>query len=515
MKKYVIGIDVGTTGTKAMVIDLKGTNLGSSYRDYPFVQPQQNWVELEADNLLDQVFTVTRESVEKSGVDPAEIAAVSFSVQRSSVLLVDEEGKALENRIMVWLDTRADEVLPQMDDIMDPDYRSEITGMPSNAIFGQEKLYWWKEKRPDLWNKARYISTVDGYAMKAFGTEDYRIDVSSAQTAGLIDVRNMGWNYEILDAMGMDRDKFPKLAEPGQVVGHVSEAAAARTGLTTDTLIVVGAGDQQAGALGAGVIDNGDVSITIGTGGFVIVGVSEPKFREFKGLMVSTTPNIGVFEVEGNQNSGATCYRWAKETFCDLEEVVAKNTGMDPFDLMGKMVEESSRPGSNGVIFSAGLFGTGYPTWNSTASGAFIGLRDNNSKADILRSVMEGVTLEARFMLESVRETGVHTKPIITITGGATKSPIWKQIMADVMGVTCRTLDVTDAPLIGVAGLAAYGAGLFKSKSEIVENMVHFKEEIQPIPENVEIYNKIFNIYKKFYYAMNDSGIYDDLTKIY
>ena len=216
MKKYVIGIDVGTTGTKAMVIDLKGTNLGSSYRDYPFVQPQQNWVELEADNLLDQVFTVTRESVEKSGVDPAEIAAVSFSVQRSSVLLVDEEGKALENRIMVWLDTRADEVLPQMDDIMDPDYRSEITGMPSNAIFGQEKLYWWKEKRPDLWNKARYISTVDGYAMKAFGTEDYRIDVSSAQTAGLIDVRNMGWNYEILDAMGMDRDKFPKLAEPGQ-----------------------------------------------------------------------------------------------------------------------------------------------------------------------------------------------------------------------------------------------------------------------------------------------------------
>lgn len=351
---------------------------------------------------------MTAESIQKSGVAPEEIAAVSFSVQRSSCLLVDENGEALNN-IMVWLDTRADETMDDFAALISPEYTEEITGMPCNSIYANCKFFWMMKHTPEIWDKAAYISTIDSYIMKKF---------------------------------------------------------------------------------------------------------NNPDFKKFTGIMVSTTPNIGVFEVEGIQNSGATCYRWAKETFCSVDSQIAEELGMDAFDFMGQYVEQS-RPGANGLIFSAALFGTGYPTWNLGASGAFIGIKETHKKGDFLRAVMEGVTLEARYMLESMKEVGVDVNPVITITGGATKSPVWRQIIADVMGVTCRTLDVSDAPLIGVAGLAAIGAGLFTSREEAVENMVHYKDTVEPIPENVKIYNKVFDVYKTIYHSLNDNGVYNALNNLY
>lgn len=513
MKKYVIGIDVGTTGTKAMVVDLNGNNLGSSYRDYPFITKKDKWVELDPDNLTEQVFTVTEECIQKSGVIPEEVAAISFSVQRSSCLLVDENGEALNN-IMVWLDTRADETMDEFASLISPEYTEEITGMPCNSIYANCKFFWMMKNMPEIWDKATYLSTVDGYIMKKFGNGEFCIDISSAQTGGLIDVRTMDWCYEQFDKIGISREKLPRLVKPGDIVGKVNQTIISRTGLSEDTLIVCGLGDQQAGAFGSGVINNGDIEITIGTGGFVIAGTNNPDFKKFTGIMVSTTPNLGVFEVEGIQNSGATCYRWAKETFCSIDSEIAKDLGMDAFDFMGQYVEQSC-PGSNGLIFSAALFGTGYPTWNLNASGAFVGIKETHKKGDFLRAVMEGVTLEARYMLESMKEVGVDVNPVITITGGATKSPIWRQIIADVMGSTCRTLDVSDAPLIGVACLAATGAGLFETRKEAVENMVHYKDMVEPIKENVKIYNRVFDVYKKIYHSLNDNGIYDALNKLY
>lgn len=513
MKKYVIGVDVGTTGTKAIVVDAQGKNLGSAYRDYPFILPQENWVEVAADNLSEQVFTVVGEAIEKAGVSGDEVSAVSFSVQRSSILLVDEQGEALENRIYVWLDTRADEVLDEIAEIIPADEKEARTGMPAAPIFGINRYYWIRKKCPELYAAHKYFSTVDGYIMHKFGADQYCNEVSSVQTCGMIDVHTLDYAWDILDALGFDREKLPPLVKPGEVVGHVSEAVAKRTGLSTDTLIVAGAGDQQAGALGAGIINSGDVSITIGTSGFVIAAVEDPQFDKFPGLMVSTTPNLGVYEVEGIQNSGATCYRWAKEALFGTEAAVAESLGKDPYDFMGEYVEQS-KPGSNGVIFSSALFGTGYPTWNSGASGAFIGLKPHHTRGDILRSVMEGITLEARFMLESMKENGVEPNGAIVITGGATKSPVWRQIIADVMNSKIRTLDVADASVIGVAGLAAIGSGMYASMKEVVENMVHFKDVVEPIAENVAVYDKCFKAYKAVYYALNDNGIFDMVNDI-
>lgn len=513
MKQYVIGIDAGTTGSKAMVVDLSGKVYASAYRDYPLEHPGPNRVELGADVLTDAVFDAVAEAVKNSGVDPAQIASLSFSVQRSSFALVDEAGDALDDRLIIWLDTRSEEVLDDMNARIDPNRRAELTGMPSVAIFGIAKLFWFMKKQPELIARAKHYLSIDGFLMKKFGAKEFCNEATSLQTNGFLDARTLELCGEVFDKLELPRRLFPKMVKPGEVVGTLSEEAARRTGLRPETLIVAGSGDQQCGALGSGIISDGAVEITLGTGGFVIVGLAKPDFAQLQGLMVPSTPNVGVYEVEGNQNSGATCYRWAKEALFSAEAAMAQELGKDPYDLMNEAVERS-RPGANGLIFSAALFGTGYPTWNSGASGSFVGLRSTHTRGDLLRAVMEGVTMEARFMLESIRETGVATQNIITVTGGSMRSRVWRQIVADVMGVPIRTLEVKDAAVIGAAGLAAIGAGLYAGVNDVVEHMVHYGETVEPVAENIALYDKAFAAYKKVYYSLNDGGVFELLNAL-
>lgn len=514
MKKYVMGIDVGTTGSKAMVVDLKGNIIGQSYKDYPLSYPHPGWAELDADILTNAVFIVVREAIEASKIDAADIASIGFSVQRSTVAFTDENDEALENTFITWMDTRADGYLKEIGELLDDDDHAEATGMPPCSIGAYNKIYWLYKERPEFIAKAKHMVTVDGYMMRKFGSVELCNERTSFQVTGVVDVKTMDISCEVCKRMGYERRLFPKLVNPGEVVGTVSSEVAKLTGLTMDTLIVAGSGDQQCGAVGSGLLESGAVSITLGTGGFVVVGVDKPNFRELKGLMVLSTPHLGVFEAEAIQSSGATCYRWAKETFYATEAVVAMQRGDNPYDDMDKLCEQS-RPGANGVVYHAGLFGTSYPTWNPGASATFVGLKPTSTRGDILRAVMEGITLESRFMLEAIKNTGVETKNIYTVTGGATKCGVWRQIMADVLNTPIRTLEVEDAAVIGAAGLAAMGAGIYKTLDEVVENMVHFGENVNPIPENVKIYKKVYEIYKKVYNSLNDNGIYEMINELY
>ncbi|MDO4566408.1 MAG: FGGY-family carbohydrate kinase, partial [Oscillospiraceae bacterium] len=236
--------------------------------------------------------------------------------------------------------------------------------------------------------------------------------------------------------------KLPPLCKPCSVVGTIKEDIAAKTGLAVGTKIVAGSGDQQVAAMGAGVIKDGAVSLTIGTFGLLAIGLAKPDFSALTGMMIPSTPALGVFQVEGPQVSGATCYRWCRDTLCAEDVAEAEKQGIDPYILMGDKYIKQSVPGSNGTIFYSALFGSGYPTWDTNATGMFIGLRSTTTKADMVRAVMEGITLESRHILESVMAAGVKMQDVITLTGGASKSPEWCQIIADVMGRTVRTLNV-------------------------------------------------------------------------
>lgn len=514
MSKYVVGIDVGTTGSKAMVVDLKGNIIGKGYREYELNYPKTNWVEVGAQFLLDITFEAVKEAVEQSGVDNNEIEAISFSVNRSSFCLMDENLNAIEDKFYVWLDSRAKSVMEEIDSKISAKRRNEITGMPGGNIFAIAKLYWVMKNEPEVYAKTKYFSTVESYVTYGFGADKFEVEISDGTVTGLMDVSTLGWSKEIIDKLGFDSEKFPPLCKPAEIIGVIKEDVAKKTGLAIGTKIVSGSGDQQVSATGAGVIEDGAVSLTIGTFGLLAIGLAKPDFSALTGMMIPSTPNLGVFQVEGPQVSGATCYRWCRDTLCKEDVAEAEKSGVDPYILMGDKYIKQSKAGSNGVIFYSALFGSGYPTWDTDATGMFLGLRSTTTKADMVRAVMEGITLESRHILESVLVAGVEMQDIITVTGGASKSKEWCQIIADVMGRKIRTLDVPDAAIIGAAGLAAIGAGIYNNLEEVVANMVHFGYVIEPINENVELYNKVFEIYKDAYYGLKSKDIFTKLSAL-
>ncbi len=513
MANYVMGIDIGTTGTKSMVVDLSGNILGKSYREYPLKYPVWNQVEIDADYLIEQVFDTVKEAIQNSKVPAQDIKAISFSVQRATFVMLDENLEPIENRFYVWLDNRAEEDMAEIATLIDPHRQAHIAGLPTSCTYTVEKVYWIKKHTPEIYNKTKYIALVDTYAMHKFGSDEIVAEVTNQMVGGMIDAKTFQWSDEILDAYGIDKNKLPPLVDPCTIVGKIKEDVSKRTGLAVGTLIVAGSGDQQAAAMGAGVTEDGSMSLTLGTVGELVVGLAKPDFVKLEGLQIPSTPNKGVFEIEGNQLSGATCYRWARDVLCPTEVALADAMGVNAYDLMGNYVRKS-KPGCNGVVFYSGIFGTGYPNWNIKATGVYVGLKSSNTRADMVRAVMEGVTLESRNIYESIKATGVTMNDEITVTGGAINSPEWRQIIADVMGCKLKILKVSDAAIIGVAIVAAYAAGLISSLAEGVENMVQVVDTVDPIPENVEFYNKLLPIYQDVYHGLNDKKIFDRLAQL-
>jgi xylulokinase len=392
--------------------------------------------------------------------------------------------------------------------------RNEITCMPGYNIFAAAKFYWVKPKEPETYAKTKYFASVDSHVLYGFGSDEFVAETSNASVTGLLDVRTLDWSDELCDALGFDKAKLPKLVPPGSVVGLIKDDVAAKTGLAAGTKIVAGSGDQQLAAMGAGVVRDGAVSLTIGTFGLLAVGLAKPDFSALTGMMIPSSPTLGVFEVEGPQVSGATCYRWARDTLCPEEVAEGERTGIDPYVLMEQNYILKSKPGSNGVIFYSALFGSGYPTWDTNATGMFLGLRNTHTKADMIRSVMEGITLEAKTILEGMMSAGVVMDEVITITGGASKSKPWCQMLADIMGRKVRTLDVPDAAILGAAGLAAIGAGLLADAQDVVAKMVRFGDVYEPIPENVATYEKTFQAYKSAYAGLKSADVFAQLAAL-
>ncbi|MDR3255492.1 MAG: hypothetical protein LBT31_07970 [Synergistaceae bacterium] len=514
MGKYVMGIDVGTTGSKAMVIDMKGNIVGKGYREYKLNEPKPNWVEVGAKFLVDITFEAVKDAVADSKAEPKDIESIGFSVNRSSFCLVDENLNVIDDKMIIWLDSRAESVMEEINSKISPERRNEITGMPGYNIFAAAKLYWIKKNEPETYAKTKYFASVDSLIMHAFGSDKFVAEISNGTVTGLMDVRTLDWNKELAQALGFDLVKFPPLCKPAEVVGAIKADVSGKTGLAVGTKIVAGSGDQQLAAMGAGVIKDGAVSLTIGTFGLLAIGLAKPNFAALKGLMIPSSPTLGVFEVEGPQVSGATCYRWCRDTLCAEEVAEGEAKGIDPYVLMDEKYLQKSVPGSNGVLFYSALFGSGYPTWDTNATGIFLGLRNTHTKADMVRSVIEGITLEARHILESVLAAGVVMDNVITITGGVSKSKTWSQTIADVMGRKIRTLVVTDAAVLGAAGLAAIGAGLCKNPEEFVGSMVQFGTEYEPIQKNVETFNRSFDAYKTAYYGLKGNDVFTKLEAL-
>ncbi|MDX9867811.1 MAG: FGGY family carbohydrate kinase [Kiritimatiellia bacterium] len=496
MASYLMGIDIGTTGAHAMLFDLEGNALGSGYREYASVFPAEHQVEQEAELLVESVFEVCRQTVSQAKVDPKEVLAVSLTSQRATFGLMDADGKILGGRFYVWQDNRALSVLPEIAARIRAEELYQLTGMPLTPTFSLEKLVWIKKHQPERYARTRTIVFPADYLLFRFGAGVLRTEVTCACCSGMIDIRTLDWSGRALDAVGLDRAKLAPLVRPGTVVGKLSREAAGRSGLAEGTLLVTGTGDQQAAALGAGVIESGRASLTLGTAGLLVVGTRQLELEKSPGLMAPSSGLLGLYELEGIQLGAASCFRWTRDLFFH-PDLTGENTtppAVNRYKQMDRLIL-GSPPGANGLVFLPFLSGAGYPHWDPLASGTFTGLRFSHTHADLMRAVLEGISLESFDMYQQMRKAGV-TIASLAVTGGAMESPVWRQTIADVFNMEISPLRVPNATLVGAALFAGIGAGVFRDVAEGVARTVRFEPPVQPIPGNVETYRKRYETYR-------------------
>ena len=511
MAIYLMGVDIGTTGTKAMIFDLDSNVMGSGYQECIAANPQQDWFEFDAEEMISKTFEACREAVKSSGVAPRDIKAVSFSTQRSTVGFIGDDGKMIHNKMYSWQDNRATEEVEYQKRCFDAEKTVRITGMPLTPTYCISKVLWFKRRFPEEYKATKVISMVSEFLAFRFGADDYYCDWGNASCSGIFDMKKREWSRELIQAYELDMGKFPKTIKGGEVIGRVSVEASKLTGLSTDTLLVAGSGDQSCGALGAGIVSEGLAEMTIGTAGHLISYIREPLENEQTlGMMTVNAAVPGNFELNGIQLSAASIYRWFRDNVATLERDAAASLGIDPYVLMDKLVAQSV-PGANGLVLLPYFAAAGCPHWDVNAKGTLIGLSFMHTKGDVARAFMEGCMYEMREVMETMRDAGVIFREL-RITGGATKSNLWRHIMADIMNLPLRQLKINDATILGAAILAGCGAGVFSSAVEGAKKMVKCGEAVLPDPENAKIYNKYYKVFQKAYHAMNNENIFGLLS---
>ena len=366
-----------------------------------------------------------------------------------------------------------------------------------------------RNHEPENYARCRHILLPKDY-VRYMLTGDFATEVSDASGMQMLDVPNRCWSDELLSILDIDKSLLAKVYESCEVTGHISAAAAKLTGLTEKTLVVGGAGDNAAAAVGTGVVEDGKAFTTIGTSGVVFAHTDklaiDPKGRVH--TFCCAVP--GAWHVMGVTQGAGLSLKWFRDQFCGAEKIVAEAMGVDPYNLTNEEAAKSPI-GANKLIYAPYLMGERTPHLDANCRGIFFGLSAMHQRRDLLRAVMEGVTYSLADCLGVLAEMGVAPETMLACGGGG-KSPLWRQMLADVMNCPVATTVNTEGPALGVAILAGVGAGLYPSVPEACRQMIHVNPAQNPIPENVPQYAKVYAVYKKLYPANKD--LFRDLAAL-
>ncbi len=508
---YLAGIDLGTTGAKAMIFDDDGCPMSGAYREYPCTYPKPGWVEQDPDLLVDATMDAIGQAVKDSGVRPQDIVSVSLSAQRCCGIFLDER-EAVQRPMISWQDNRTPVQVQEIAALIEETAYYEKTGFPNSTTWLLSKILWVRKNEPEVWQKTRRIVQMHDYFLRALGVDAYYVDHNDAGFFGIFDSTSGTWDEELLDLFEIPKEILPIPEKSGTLVGKVSAAAAGKCGLAPGTLISVGAGDQSAGAVGAGIVRKGQVSVSLGTAGAVTAYLDKP-FRDPAGkTMVTSHPIHGSWLLEGYQAAAASVYRWYRDEFGGAELLEADRSGVDFYDLMNTRVAKIP-PGANGLLVMPYFAGAATPRYNPAARGLVLGLTFAHDRFAVARAFMEGISMDMRDMLNSMLNSGVDVSEA-RILGGPTKSAVWNQIQADVYGIPVSSLKVADATVLGAAVLGGVGAGVFASIKEGAEKLVRLDRRYEPDARHTQIYDRLYGIYRRTYESLENSGVFSDLASI-
>lgn len=506
---YLAGIDIGTTGAKTAIFDLQGKMIASGYREYTCQYPHPNWVEQDAELLVAQAIESAREAVSRSGIDAGEIGAIGLSTQRCCSIFVDGQGKLLRPMIS-WQDNRTEaEVADMRAKISDQEYY-QLTGTPMGTTWILSKILWVRKNEPEVWSRLDKVVQLQDFVLKALGAEDYFLDIPDAAFYGIWDTDRSCWHSGLMEKFDICADLLPKPTPSGMQVGVISDAIAERTGFKKGTPLCVGAGDQNSAVVGAGIVCDGRLSVSIGTGGIAIAHLDKP-FRDPQEMSMITNHAIpGKWQMEGLQAGAAGVFRWFRDELGGMEKVQAAAQGSDVYSLLDEEIA-ATPPGAKGLVFLPYMASANAPRWDPQARGTLIGLTFAHDRACVARAFLEGITLEMKDIVTSMLQSGIKIDTV-HIMGGATKSPLWNQMQADMYNLPVSTLRVTDAAVLGAALLAGVGFGVFRDVRDGVSQMVAVNKTFYPEPKNARVYNDLYGIYVDAYEGLTARKVYHSLA---
>ena len=498
--RYVIGIDLGTSGTKTVLFDETGQVIASHTIEYPLYQPQNGYAEQEPADWREAACDTGRAVMDKSAIAPEDVKAIGLSGQMHGLVMLDAENRVLR-RSIIWCDQRTAAECTEITEKVGADRLMAITANPALTGFTASKILWVRNHEPDIYAKCRHILLPKDYVRFCL-TGEYATEVSDASGMQLLDIPGRCWSDEVLGKLGIDKAMLAKVYESPEITGELTREAAERCGLVPGIPVVGGAGDNAAAAVGTGVVRDGKAFTTIGTSGVVFAHTSDitidPKGRVH--TFCCAVP--GAWHIMGVTQGAGLSLKWFRDNFCVSEKETAALMGVDPYYLIDKAVQESPI-GANRLLYLPYLMGERTPHLDPDARGVFFGLSAMHTKREMLRSVMEGVTYSLRDCVEVCREMGVNVSDMMACGGGGT-SPVWRQMLADLYGIPVGTVASKEGPALGVAILAMVGAGIYPSVPEACDAVIRQGTVQEPIAETIPVYETYYRLYTKLYPAMRE-----------
>lgn len=488
--KYVIGIDLGTSSVKAMLMNQLGENCGEVTKSYPLIHQQAGYSEQDPEEWIMQTTAALRELVADLSVDAASIEGISFSGQMHGLVLLDVQKQVLRHAIL-WNDTRTTEQCRQIYEMVGKERLLSIVKNPALEGFTLPKLLWVKQNEPEIYQKADIFMLPKDYVRYRM-TGAIHSEYSDAAGTLLLDVTAKEWSREVAELVGVNPDLCPPLVESHDCVGTITSDFAQQTGLNKDTKVFAGGADNACGAIGAAILTEGQTLCSIGTSG-VILSYEETKERDFAGKVhYFNHGKEDAFYTMGVTLSAGHSLSWFKDTFAPNENMDTLLEGVQDVPV-----------GANGLLFTPYISGERTPHPDSQIRGSFIGIDATHRRIDFARAVMEGITFSLQESIEIFRNNGKKVETIISIGGGA-KNETWLQMQADIFNANVVKLQSEQGPALGAAMLAAYGCGWFPSLEECAKVFTSYGKTFYPIPQNVEKYKVLYELYRKIYDQTKD-----------
>ena len=487
---YLIGLDIGTTGAKGIVITQEGQTRASAVAEYSLSTPKPNWAEQDPEDWWNATLKVLMSLAASLGPRKSEIKAIGFSGQMHSLVLLDSQAQVLRPSIL-WCDTRTDVQCKRINETIGEENLRNLVANPALEGFTLPKILWVREHEPEIYNRiAKVLLPKDYIRFRLSG--EFATDVSDAAGTLMFDVASRKWSAPVLSQFAIPSSWLPPVFESIDVVGRLNRSMSEMTGLPEGIPLVAGGADNACGAVGCGVVKEEIVLASIGTSGVVLAPSSKPRTDPAMRAHTFCHSVSHMWYVMGVTLMAGGAFRWYRDTF----------TNENGYE---QLTEEAATvpPGSEGLFFLPYLNGERTPHRSASARGSFVGATIRHKRKHFSRAVLEGITFAMRDSLEIIRHLGIPIRQI-RVTGGGAKSRFWRQLQADVYGSEVAMVNSDEGPAFGAALIAGVGAGVYTSISEAVEGIVSVAETIQPTEES-SIYDERYQTFISLYPALKNT----------